>query len=357
LNKRKHELYDLVVNETEAAVVRIIFDKYVHEGFGAQRIATYLNDLGYRARTGKMWHHATIRGIICNLTYTGVLRSGESRSPVQPQLQIIAPELFEAAQRIRTARANSAERERTVPRNIAGNSLLSGNIFCGHCGSRLNLTTNGRAYPCKDDPNRIVKRVRYICYGKTRKQTECDGQTGYTAHVLDGIVEKVVRQIFERMKAIPKSEIVNVRYRERMEERKSLLRSIRADYTKAAAELDMLKAEVIKVLRGESSFTKELLASLITEAEAKCAELQKLFGDAQAAYDEGQSMLEALNAQYDDVISWAEMYDTASSEAKKMIVNCLIKRVEVYRDYKLHIDFNIDFEQFSLGMDIASIAA
>ena len=42
------------------------------------------------------------------------------------------------------------------------------------------------------------------------------------------------------------------------------------------------------------------------------------------------------------------MYDTASMEAKKMIVNCLIKRVEVYRDYKLHIDFNIDFEQFSI---------
>lgn len=356
-NKRKHELYDLVVNEAEAAVVCIIFDKYVHEGYGAQRIASYLKDLGYRARTGKKWHHATIRGIICNLTYTGVLRSGESRSPVQPQLQIIAPELFEAAQGIRTARANSAEQERTVPRNIAGNSLLTGNIFCGHCGSRLNLTTNGRAYPYKDDPNRIVKRVRYICYGKTRKQTDCDGQTGYTAHILDGIVEKVVRQIFERMKAIPKSEIVNVRYREKMEERKNLLRSVKADYTKAAAELDMLKAEIIKALRGESSFTKELLASLTTEAEAKCAELQKYFEDAQAAYDEGQSMLEALNAQYDDIISWSEMYDTASLEAKKMIVNCLIKRIDVYRDYKLHIDFNIDFEQFSLGMDIISIAA
>ena len=44
----------------------------------AQRIATYLNQQGYRARTGKMWHHATIRGIVCNLTYTGVLRCGES---------------------------------------------------------------------------------------------------------------------------------------------------------------------------------------------------------------------------------------------------------------------------------------
>ena len=40
-----------------------------------------------------------------------------------------------------------------------------------------------------------------------------------------------------------------------------------------------------------------------------------------------------------------------------MIVNCLINRVEVYRDYKLHIDFNIDLEQFSVGMDIVEIAA
>ena len=42
---------------------------------------------------------------------------------------------------------------------------------------------------------------------------------------------------------------------------------------------------------------------------------------------------------------------------KKMIVNCLIKRVKVYRDYKLHIDFNIDFEQFTGGLDIVTIAA
>ena len=34
-----------------------------------------------------------------------------------------------------------------------------------------------------------------------------------------------------------------------------------------------------------------------------------------------------------------------------MIVNCLIRRIEVSRDYKLHLDFNIDFEQFNLGLD------
>lgn len=78
---------------------------------------------------------------------------------------------------------------------------------------------------------------------------------------------------------------------------------------------------------------------------------------AQAAYDEGQAMLDVLNAQYDDIISWADMYDSASMESKKMIVSCLIRRVEVYRDYRLHIDFKIDFEQFSAGLDISAIAA
>ena len=289
--------------------------------------------------------------------YTGVLRSGESRSQTLPHLQIITPELFEAAQHIRTSRANSAEQERRVPLNTRGQSLLAGNVFCGHCGSRLVLTTNGKAYPCKEDAHRIVKRVRYICYGKTRKQTECDGQTGYTAHILDGIIDKVVRQIFERMKAIPKSEIVNIRYREKMEERKVLLKSAKSDYAKAAAELDTLRAEVIKSLRGESAFSQDLLSSLIADNEKKCLTIQRTMEAAQAAYDEGQAVLDALNAQYDDIISWADMYDSASMEAKKMIVSCLIKRVDVYRDYKLHIDFNIDFEQFSMGIDIISIAA
>ena len=82
-------------------------------------------------------------------------------------------------------------------------------------------------------------------------------------------------------------------------------------------------------------------------------ELQKQFEEAQAAYDEGQAVMASLSAQYDDIISWADMYDAASMEAKKMIVNCLIKRVEVYRDYKLHIDFNIDLEQFTENLTIS----
>ena len=44
-------------------------------------------------------------------------------------------------------------------------------------------------------------------------------------------------------------------------------------------------------------------------------------------------------------------YDNADFEKKKMIVNCLIRRVDVFSDYKLKIDFNFNFQQFINGIE------
>lgn len=96
---------------------------------------------------------------------------------------------------------------------------------------------------------------------------------------------------------------------------------------------------------------------MVSEAKSKYADLQAQLTAAQSAYDEGQTVMASLSAQYDDILSWADLYSTASPEAKKMIVNCLIKRVEVSSGYKLHIEFNINFEQFSRGLDIHEPAA
>ena len=46
------------------------------------------------------------------------------------------------------------------------------------------------------------------------------------------------------------------------------------------------------------------------------------------------------------------MYDRANIETKKMIVNSLIKRIDVYRSYRVHVEFNIDFDQFQFGLDL-----
>jgi hypothetical protein len=53
--------------------------------------------------------------------------------------------------------------------------------------------------------------------------------------------------------------------------------------------------------------------------------------------------------QYDEIISWSSLYDSASIEAKKMIVNSMIKRVDVYRNYDLIIELNMNIRQSSLA--------
>lgn len=153
------------------------------------------------------------------------------------------------------------------------------------------------------------------------------------------------------MKAVPKDEIINIKYREKMAERKALLLFVRNEYGKTVEDLELLKAELIKALRGESVFSEKLLGTMVSEAEKKCAVLLKQVDEAQVSYNEGQEMLASLKARYDDIISWAEMYDTASLETKKMIVNSLIARVEVSRGYKVHVEFNVDFQQFCQEME------
>ena len=123
------------------------------------------------------------------------------------------------------------------------------------------------------------------------------------------------------------------------------------EYNKALQKLNLLKAEVIKCLQGESTFSKDILSELITDTEKNCNELAKLLEKLETELKQSEDLQAELCRSYDEIISWADLYDSASIEAKKMIVNSMIKRIDVFRDYKLKIEFNFDIKQFFLGID------
>ena len=170
-------------------------------------------------------------------------------------------------------------------------------------------------------------------------------------HILDDVVDKVIRSIFERMQSVPGSDVINAGYRSKMAEFTAIYRKAKADLAKAQKNLDALKTEVIKSITGESSFSTTLLSDMVLDAEAKLRDATTAYSEATINYEDGSSMMESIKDEYTSLIEWASIYDTASHESKKMIVACLIKRVEVCRDYKIHIDFNIDFEQFNIGLE------
>lgn len=351
-NKRGHDLYDLAVNEDEAPLVRLIFDKYVTEGRGAQSIANLLNSMKIKNRSGNNWHPSSIRGMIKNITYIGILRSGESRSQVLPQLQIIDEQLFQAAQEITKQRSGKYEDTRHIPLNIKGTSLLAGNVFCGHCGARLSLTTNGKGRPRSDGTDAV--RVRYVCQTKTRKHEPCGGQTGYTKHILDGMINDIVHDIFRKVKSLSKAEILGTSHAAKIGEYKAIAKRAQREYQKAEKELQGLKREVVKAVTGNSAFPVELLSSLVQEAEQKCAALKLDYEEAQQNVEQSETVMQELQVKYDQFIDWSNVYDTANIETQKMIVAHLIERVDVFRGYELKIKFAISVEQFLIGLDISA---
>jgi DNA invertase Pin-like site-specific DNA recombinase len=351
VNKRGHEVYEIEVDEQEAKVVRLIFDLYLTKGYGSQRLSTYLAEHGMMNRKGENFTNVTINNMLRNNAYIGVLRSGKTVSDIFPDLQIITPEIYEATQTLKKQRSVTHHANRHVSFNTRGSSLLSGNVFCGHCGARLTVTTNGKKYVRKDGKVTMTRRMRYVCYNKTRHKQHCDGQTGYTVSKLDKIVDEVIRGLFAQLNDLPKETVIEERYSERIAESRLALTKAKATFQAHTTEALEYEAEVIKVIRGESKLNSELLSKLYDEAKGKAAESERRVHEFEKSLQNSEQMKEALCKQYGNIQSWSDMYDTCDMETKKMILSRMFSAVRVRRDYEVEIDLTVGCKQVGLSLD------
>ena len=331
LNKRKHEVNRLVIDNDEAEIVRTMFDLCVSSGYGKFRLAHFLNDHGIRNRKGEKWHDATIGAILHNPLYKGVLRSGETYSEPFEELQIIKPELFEMAQSLMAQRTNANKEYRTLPLNTTGQSLLSGNIFCGHCGGRLTLTTNGKVYRHADGTPTKKKRIRYVCYNKTRHRADCDGQTGYTMHILDGIIVKILHQVFDKLKNATSDMIVGNACKKHMALMQGDLKRAKTENTKANADYEALKAEVMKALQGRSSLPVEVLNEMLEETRQRVLDTSHKVTELTMELESENDRVSELQAEFERIATWSEIFDSSDIATQKMICGYIIKRVNVCR--------------------------
>ena len=70
----------LTINETEAQIVRRIFDLYANQQIGIRRISQILYDEGYTSRQGNLFNVLTIRHILCNPKYKGWYCANKSQT-------------------------------------------------------------------------------------------------------------------------------------------------------------------------------------------------------------------------------------------------------------------------------------
>jgi len=338
-NKRKHEVYKLQIDEAEASVVRMMFNLCVGSGYGRFKIANYLSSMGIKTRDGKNWHEATVGHILHNVMYIGVLRSGETQSEIFDDLQIISPKQFNLAQELMHQRVIEHNLQRTAPLNTSGQSLLSGNVFCGHCGSRLTLTTSGTVRTNAAGERVGRKRIRYICYNKTRKRAECHGQSGYTMHILDARIESIVKNYLARLGPIDKDKLLASIHLCSTETIESQIQHASRKLRSAEQEHNVLRLEIGKTLLGQSTFSEEALSQALQETKARITDCQKHIAFLHAELQFSQSQTSVIEKRL-TTLTWEDLFALCDKETKKMIISHLIHRVFVFQDYALCLELN-----------------
>ena len=106
MNKKNQPVKDLVIDEEESAVVKEIYRLITVEGYGTNKVAGHLNEHGIKTKRGTtLWRGTSIRAIIANPIYKGILRFGDERSEAFENLRIVDDAPFDRCLEIVKGRA------------------------------------------------------------------------------------------------------------------------------------------------------------------------------------------------------------------------------------------------------------
>lgn len=375
IGKKNRELYDIEINPAEAVAIRRIFDLADRFGYGGRKTSTTLQNEGIiNLRTGEPFHYSSIQNILVNVAYTGVLRSGESISDIFPDLQIIAPDQFKRVQKGRDQRSKeylekyAAAHEpeiietedgkeafvsrppRSYPRKNTGKGLLSGNVYCGHCGGRIFASTARRTHhPKIGEPERIVV---YKCYNRTQHKDICDGPTTYRAEKVDAVVSGIIRSILQKSGTVSEYDIVCQQIGAAASDLRQQIRQSKLDLSKKRIELGKWEGLMLDSLDGKCVFTPEQVKRRMDSVQEAMTSLSANIESLEIRLEDNDRLTQELAEQHQLFLSWAEMFDTATQPERKLIASQIIKAVTLSREYGIQIEFNISEAQYLNGMEM-----
>ena len=243
-NKKRKDT-ELVINESEAKIVNIIFTMY-SEGNGYKAIVSYLNKFGYTTKRGNPFSVNSIKDILKNPVYIGKIRynvlqnwSEKRRRHKNPNPlivdgihePIIDQELWNKVQEIMEASKGKPSRI------YDGEFPLTGILKCPVCGSGMVISrsTNTRKDATKH-------RIEYYCCGawKNKGTAVCHSNSINVNKANDYVFGKL-SELLNNDKLI-KDIVANIN-----STRKAMVDPSKDELEKISKELEKLEAKKKKV--------------------------------------------------------------------------------------------------------------
>lgn len=347
INKKGRELMTLVVEPREADWIRTIFNLSVNEGYGSYIMSQYLNERNIVTHNGAKFQPETIKRILKNEIYHGFYVRGGVRSQRIEELQIIDDDTYDRAQEILRQRKANNDEKTQISLQAKSSTMLGGNLYCAHCGKKLCSNSYVDTYRTKDGSIHYSNRkYRYLCSGKAMHRNECDGQSVYVASKVDQVVLEALYRCFELIKSTPKTAAVEKKYKAIVSQIRSEVRSLEKENNLLERKLKELTEEIASALLGDSKFTPDVLSMAIENTKNKLNENAAYLAQKRHQLSCKEEEMGKIDYHYDQFRSWADEFDSATPERKKMIICTLFKEINVGKGYEIEILMNGSYEQF-----------
>lgn len=339
----------LVVNEEEAEIVRIIYDKFVHTDMGADAICNYLNQRGYtkkkvRGHELNYFARGLIMKILDNPVYTGKIAYGKNVTEkvkgtrdeyrrVKTDDYLLADGLHEAIVDEETWEAAREKRKRTGVRFVKTHSLehehiLTGLIRCPLCGGGMSGTVQRRQ---NKKTGEYKDTFYYRCHHRKKVDGKiCDNKPMLNQKMFNAEVEEFIRYMvagdeFRKFVQEKLEEKVDV----------SALETEREQLQKQLKQVQGSKLKLIQMLdrldTGDKHYTRKYqdMQDRLDNLYDKVAEFEEAMKDIDAKIGASYGKEITGKKLYEFLLDFDILYDKMTDMEKKEFMNTFIEKIEL----------------------------
>lgn len=372
ISKHGRALKHLVIMPEQAEVVKYIYDLSINKEYGSSKIAKVLNmdDKYKNMAPNDVWKSGTITSILTNPVYTGYTaykrreringkyHSLDSKDWIvaekqNKEIMIIDKELWNKVQVKRKQRSDKYIRKQEnknmiIIRRNDGELSLVDVLHCGYCGCKMVNGSKYNYWTIKSTGEKRTSKIpiykcQYAWQGVPHEKTK-----QYRADIIEPIIFNVLAEYIVKIQE--NEDILELISKNQQKERKRLemeLNKAQKKLKEIRKDMNVLKSEIPKALRGKSEISMEYLSeSLNANKEIELKQLN-LIESIELEIKNILVTTEDLKEIYSRIPSWRDVFMSADSAEKRVLVNKLIERIDIKKDV-VTVRFKINLNDFFL---------
>ena len=342
--------FHLEIDPITSHVIKDIFNMVHLEGLGGNKIAQHLNKNGLLSPSGKEWRASVVNYILRNPVYKGHPTYGKtvgkkdggkrtaedkwiSSSARIEELTIVDPLVWNTVNHLRKQRTNNGAMKNKEHTSIQSSKLLLvGFCKCGYCGCPMTTTIHEKSRNNQAGNKVIYRTFKYRCSSKAQGRF-CAGQTTYAQNRIETVVENAVAKYLVSLGKPDLESQIAEKVNHHSKDDLNLLAEIKNNLEEAYNELQQLKSEVLKNLKGTSLFDAKLLNDMILEKNSEIVAITQKMNRVEEILEKDCSEMAELELLAKLIPKWREHYTVANAPEKKMMLSRMIESVTVYRDH------------------------